>query len=484
MAASLWLFPADSDGAFAAYDGVGYAMAAETGASEPSNFYHPLFHTAAKAATSALRRFDVERPGHVAVRVVSGLGAVATFLLIALAAGAKRWVAGLGFAAALFATWMFLVDAAIGETVVPGFAAALWAVAEASRTPVRPARAWLALVLALLLRADAILVVPGVIAGLLAGKDRGQSVRRVAAWLAIAGAATVAAYLLFWWAQTDGGIPIWKWASSYPAMVSHWVSPKGLQLSAFSQHVDALSAAVVGKSWPPDRMNLWIGPSAVVALIAAGILLRGTARVGPLVAAALVTVVVRAVFFSWFDAANPEWSVFTLALAAFFGASLAAGEPRLARAPRIAGGLLLIGIIAGSLLGHGEFTWRLRSRAFIQAMRYAVDQGRGCRVIVLGPDVDNALNFLRVEHTVLAIPPGAPEAMPAIAAELAARPEPTLIVFERRAPWMVTNVPYLMTHAPPPGLSLDDLPPTPGALAIQWDGYTYAIRYSPPPAPK
>jgi len=481
MAASLWLFPVDSDGAFAAYDGVGYAMAAERGVSEPSNFYHPLFHTAASAATSALRRLGVERPGHVAVRVVSGLGAVAAFLLVALAAGARRWVAGLGFAAALLATRAFVVDAAIGETVVPGCAAALWAVAEASRTPVRPARAWFALVLALLLRADAILVVPGVVAAMLSGRDRGPGFRKVAAGLAIAGAATVAAYLGYWWAHTDGGIPVWKWASSYPAMVGHWMDPEGLRLSGFSRHLDSLSAAVVGKSWPLDRMNPWIGLSAVTALLAAGVLMRGTSRVGPLAAGAIVTAAVRGAFFSWFDAANPEWSVFTLALAAFVGASLAAGEPRRPHAARVAGGLLLIAVIAGSLLGHGEFTLRLRSRAFIQAMRHALDEAPGFRVLVLGPDVHNAMDFLGVEHSLLPIPLGAPEALPAVMAELAARPEPTLIVVARPAPWMVTNVPYLMTHAPPPGLWLDDLAPTPERRPIRWDGYTYAIRYAPPP---
>jgi hypothetical protein len=484
MAASLWLFPADSDGAFAAYDGIVYAISAERGESEPSHLFHPLFHAAVATLTPLLRELGVARPGHAAIRVVSGLGAVLTLLLVASAAGPRRWVAGTGFAAALLVTRAFLVDAAVGETVLPACAAALAAIAAASRSPVRPVRVWVPLVLALLLRADSILVVPGVVAALLAARDPARGIRPIMVGLAGAGIVTLGGYFFFWAIQTLGSVPLADWAGSYPAIVRNWMGPEALAASGFVKHADAASAAVVGKTWPPDQPNLWLGPAAVAGLVAAGVLLRGTSRIGPLVWAVSVTIVVRGLFFSWFDAGNPEWAILTLALAALLGARLAAGEPRRSPAARLAGAVLLVLLIAGPLAAHAAFTWRLRERGFIEAMTHAVGEGEGARVVALGPNVHNALKFLRVDHTLLPVEPGSPEALPAVLAELVARAEPTLIVFERRTSWMVADVPYLMAHAPPPGLAIDALESTPERRVIRWNGYTFAFREAPSSRPK
>ena len=149
----------------------------------------------------------------------------------------------------------------------------------------------------------------------------------------------------------------------------------------------------------------------------------------------------------------------------------------------VAAGLLLLAVIAGALWSHAAFTWRLRGRGFVRAMAHAVEEGRGARVVALGPNVHNALKYLEVEHVLLPVAPGSAEALPAVAAELAAHPKPTLVVLERPAPWLVAGVPYLMQNAPAPGTALDDLPLTPGARAIRWDGYTYAVRYSPASVP-
>jgi hypothetical protein len=146
---------------------------------------------------------------------------------------------------------------------------------------------------------------------------------------------------------------------------------------------------------------------------------------------------------------------------------------------RALGAAVLLAIIVASAWAHGPFTARLRRRGFVQAMTHAVTEGAGCRVVALGPNVHNALEFLGVPHALLPVAPGSEEALPAVMAQLAGHPEPTLIVFERWTPWMVAAVPHMMAHAPTHRLPLDALAPTPGLRTIQWDGYTYAVRYSP-----
>jgi hypothetical protein len=318
--------------------------------------------------------------------------------------------------------------------------------------------------------------VPGIVAALLAG--RASSPRRVALGLLIAGVATLAGYALFWWIETHGRVSLRDWAFSYPDIVKPWMATRAFEPASFVAHVDASSAAIVGRSWPPDQSNLWLGPAYLAGLIVAAILLRGNARAVALAAAVAVIILVRAVFFSWFDVRNPEWSILTIALLALLGARLAHGEPRWPSAARRAGGLLLVAMMAATLLAHGPFTLRLRRREFIQAMTYAVEEGRDCGVIALGPHVHNALDFLNVPHVLLPVAPGSEEALAAVARALEGRHDPALIVFERPTPWMVAGSPYLMTHGPIHRVALDDLPAIPGVRRIEWGGYTYAVRHA------
>jgi hypothetical protein len=474
-AIAFFLYAPDSDGAFASFDGVVYGTRAERQEHEPATAFHPLFHALARGLASALGAAGVAAPGHVAVRALSAAGAGLAMLIVAGASGTGRRAAGCGFAAALFATRAFLVDAAVGETVVPGCAAALWALDRATRSPVRIGGACAALAVALLLRADNVLIVPAFVAGMWGGTGgrRAAAVRALAA----AAAATAAGYLA-WWLLAAGGRPS---VPEYflPASLGPWMNPAGVGLPGLLTHVDATSAALVGRSWPLDEPRLAWGPAWLAGLIAAAVLLRGSAPVARLAAATLLVAGARAAFYSWFDAGNPEWAVLTLGAVALLGSRAAAGEPRRSRAARVAGGVVLAALALAPLAAHGPFTLRLRERRFIAAISHAVREGAGCRFLGMGPNVHNALDFLGVDHVFLATLPDAPGALAAVLRELEAHRQPTMIVFERWTPWMIAGSPYAMIHAPAAKTLVDEWPSSEETRVVRWEGYAFAVRHAP-----
>lgn len=472
---AVFLFPVDSDGAFASFDGVIYGIEAEQGTLPPENAFHPLFHVVKFPITRALARAGVASPGHVAVRLLAGIGAAWALWLVALAAGRAAWVAGAAFAAVLLATRGFLVNAAAGETVVPACAAALWVLHEVFRAPARPWRVAVALTVALLVRADNVLIVPGALAALWLTWDPAVRGRRIVVALAFAAVATIAGYVAFWWVATRGAVPIWTYM--FPERVHDWTAQN--VASRPLTHVDASSAAVVGRTWPLKDPNLWIGPGFVALQLVAAFLLRGSSRARPLAAGLALTLAVRGAFFSWYDVVNSKWAVMTLGLVAWTAASLCRGEPRRPRPARAAGLVLLAALAFAVPLVHGAFTLRLRDRGFIGAMRHAVEEGRGARVLAMGPNVNLALDFLGVHHAILDLRPDPSDSLAALVREAQSRPEPALMIYERWTPWVVSGDPWMMLNAPRRRLPIDDASPSPSLRIITWDGYAYAARYEP-----
>jgi hypothetical protein len=475
---TVFLLPADSDGAFAAWDGVDYGIKAERPEGVGAlHHFHPLFHAFALPLTRALRAAGVATPGHVAIRILAGAGAAALVFLVVTAAGRGRWLAGVGFAAALIATRATVIEAAVGETVVPGVAAALWALAEATRPRIRWGTLWVALAVALLVRADNVLIVPGVVAAAWAHPESRGRAGRIAAGVALTGAATLAGYLVFASLDSRGPGPFWQ--SLFPSYLDSWIRRDQPGVAPLVSRVDASSAAIVGRTWPRSEPNLWIGPAFAASLLAAAFLLRGRSAQRRLVLAAAITFACREAFFTWYDVTNPKWSVFTLGLLAFLGSRLAEGEPARSLAARRVGGLILVLLAVVPPVVHGPFTVRLRDRGFISAMSHAVAQGQDCRFLTVGPTVDLGLTYLGVPHLALAPAAKLEDSLDAVAREAVAHASPALIVFERWLPWMPSGDPWVMQNAPQGRLPIDSLPPTPEIRLISWNGYAYGARYSP-----
>jgi hypothetical protein len=476
-AVSLFLLPPDSDGAFSSFDGVMYGIDLERDPLPAISGHHPLFHLVAIPITAALRALGVALPGHVAVRMISAAGACACLLLVALAAGRARWAVGAAFALVLFSSRSFVIDAAVGESILPGCAAALWLLLEAARVPASPRRVAAALVLAVLLRQDNILLLPGVVIAVAAGLPRGARLRPLAGILIGAGAATLAGYSAAWWMATRGSKALWDYLFYLPGM--GWTAPNPLDPRRFLMHLDALSAAVVGRNWPREDLHLLLGPAFVVALAAVALLLRGRTPRRALGAAVLVTLVVRAAFFSWFDAANPEWSVLTIALVATWGSRLADSEPRWPRPARVAGVLVLAGLAAFALASHARFTWRLRERHFVGAMARAAAECRGCRTIAYGYHAQQGLSFLGVPSKAYADNLPFETTLEDLERDLREHPEPTLVVMDR---WVASDDPWLLANAAAGGRFLDSVPLPPGVRLLSHEGLAFAAIWTPPSA--
>jgi hypothetical protein len=470
------LLPVDSDGAFAKFDGVLYGIQMERTPVESISGHHPLFHVVGNVLTWVLRAAGAPTPGQWAVRVMSAAGAALTALLVALAAGPVRWWVGIGFAAVLVLTRSFLIDAAVGESLLPACAAALWAVAEAARRPVRSGRAAAALVLAVLIREDNVLITPGIAAALALGAPRAERLRRTAAFLAAAGATTLSVYLVLWAIAAFGRETFFHWLvslASGPGWAGHYPFVAG----PLPTHLDALGASVTGRTWDFGDVNLVVGPGFLAALLAAAVLLRGSNSWRDHAAAIVPILLVRAAFFSWYAPDSPKWSVLTWCLVAMFCARAGGGAARRPVWFRVAGGALLVAVAAWLLWWHGPLTLRLRESRFLDQVRSAVAACPSCRFIAHGYQVDLALLFLDVPHVRVPTYEDPVRSQDELLA--AARSEPTsaMVVLDRvidiGEPWAMrrraaARIPFL-----------DDRESHPTLRLLKADGKVYGVHYVP-----
>jgi hypothetical protein len=475
FAVSFLLMPPDSDGAYQAFDGALYGLMIEHGDLGAMTGHHPLFHVAGLAVGKVLAAGGVERPGHVAVRILSALGAALALLLIARAPGRERWPLGALTGAALFCTWGFLTKAAVGETIVPACAALLWALDLASRPDPRPARVSVALTLALALRADGILAVPGVAAAMLLAPQRPGRLSRAAVTLLATATATAAVYAAIWWAGTGGRMNLGLWLF-FLGHSDEWAAPSLAAPGLFWKHLDALSAAVTGRNWPPGSLDRVTGPLFVLGLLAAGVLLRGTGPVAAAGTGAALIVLVRLPFFMWWAVGSPKWSVLTLALAAWLAARLAGGAPRTPRLLRVAGVLLLAGLGAFAPASHARPTARLRENRLEAHLAKAAAENPGRRLVALGPQASLALDVRGTRHDVVTADGSLEIVVEALGREVQSNRVPTLFLFDR---WIRGNDPYQAEKARSERFAIDDLPPSPVIRFLKENGRIYALFWDP-----
>jgi hypothetical protein len=470
------LLPVDSDGAFAIFDGVLYGIQMERTPVESISGHHPLFHVLGGALTAVLRTCGVPAPGHHAARVLSAGGAALTALLVALAAGRKRWWVGAAFGGVLVLTRSFLIDAAVGESLLPACAAALWAVHEAARRPVRFGRAAAALVLAVLIREDNVLIAPGIAAALALEAPPGRRVRRAAGFLALTGAVTLAIYVACWLVAARGRESFFFWLTSL-ASGPGWAGHYPFAAGPFPTHLDALAASITGRTWGFGNVNVWLGPAFLAALLAAAWLLRG-ANPWRVHAVAIVPIfVARTAFFMWYASDSPKWSVLTWCLAAQLCAAISGGEARRPAAARFAGGALLAALAAWLLWWHGPLTLRLRETRFIDSVRSAVAACPGCRFIAHGYQVSLALEYLDVPHVRVDTHADAARSQEELIAAARSQPTPAMVVLDRHIgigePWSMAG--QERAHYP----FIDDRESAPPLHLLKSGGRTYAVHYTP-----
>lgn len=472
------LLPVDSDGSFAIFDGVLYGIQMERAPVESISGHHPLFHVLGGLLTAVLRECGVPTPGHYAARVLSAAGAALTALLVALAAGRTRWWVGAAFGGVLVLTRSFLIDAAVGESLLPACAAALWAVHEAARRPVRFGWAAAALVLAVLIREDNVLIAPGVAAALALGAPPGRRVRGAAGFLALTGAVTLAIYVACWLVAARGRESFIFWLTSLAAGPG-WAGHYPFAAGPFPTHLDALAASVTGRTWGFGDVNLWLGPGFLAALLAAACLLRGTNRWRAYGVAIVPIFAARAAFFMWYASDSPKWSVLTWCLAAQLCAAAAGGEARRPAAARFAGAALLAALAAWLLWWHGPLTLRLRERRFIESVKSAVAACPDCRFIAHGYQVDLALLFLDVPHVRVDTHADAVRSQDELLAAARAQATPAMVVLDRHIgigePWSMAG----QERARYP--FIDDRESAPPLRLLKSNGRTYAVHYVPGP---
>jgi hypothetical protein len=325
-------------------------------------------------------------------------------------------------------------------------------------------------VLALLLRQDNLLIVPGLALGLWPLLEPGKRTKALLSGLLASAAATLSGYAIFWRLATGGdrSFPDWLLRLSLDPQYSDTNLVPNLQW-----HVDGLGAAVVGRIWQPSEANLWVGPAFVAACLGAGLLLRGTARIRHLTAAVAAIVLVRGIFYTWFDYRNWEWSVLTLILVAWLGSRMAGGAAARPWWARAFGTTILAGAGVAVLSAHAALTVSLAKPRFMGAMRQAVEAGAGCRFIASGHSPDLGFDFLRIRHVLIH---DGPDLVERVTREVQSRPEPAMVVMDR---WIFNGEPCLMVNQGRIPIFLDWMESTPGLQILRWEGRAYAVRYDP-----
>lgn len=487
MALALFLYPFDADAVFAVHDGIWYAVGAERYPAESINPHHPLFHGFVIGLTYVLRDLGVANPGHVAIRIVAGLGGAWLLLQICALAGRRRVLVGSAFALLLLCTRGYLIEMGTGENVLPAAAAALFALRLAARPNPSLLATGAALTFAGLMRQDNAFIAPGVAWALMRGLPPGRKLRGVVTLAAGVGVATLAAYLVFWWWNVEAQEPFFLWLNRFGREGS-WTGPKEFSLGRLPVYVFSVAIAMTGRLSPPGTEQPWVGLAYVAGILGPALLLRGSERKQGLGVPILLTLIGRAFFHSWFEADNFEWLVLPVSFVIAYASSLTRGDPATPLPARIAGGVALAGLVVWLLAAHGAPTWRLRDRQLMSSVEEAVrvDHARW-RFLAYGGRVKGALVMMglpelhdgapRAEGTFLDIAPrgiGVEGFFKLLEEEQERYPIPTIVIADR---FVIDGMPFRAGLDGTWGIDRNELP---GWDIVRRKGRGYAGRWVPP----
>lgn len=472
---ALWLYPFDCDAAFAVHDGIWYGIDAETKPSGSINPHHPLFHVLLLACVKPLRELGISGPGHVAARIVAGVGGILVILQIIALAGRKRVLVGCAFALVLLSSRGFLVELASGENVLPATAAALFALRVAARPNSSILATASALTLALLLRQDNLFSIPAVAAAFAFGRQKGSRAGPVFGMLLIAGIITVAGYAIAWWVNCGGNERPFAWLTRF-GRDGPWTGPKHFTLERMPVYASTFAVAMTGRLWPiPDHSALR-GLAYVAAILIPALFLRGNNPNVRLGVPIVITLAGRALFHSWYEADNYEWLVLPAALIVAFGSGLARGEPATPVVARGVGASMLVVLSIFVIGSHGLDTWKLRERVLMSAIEEAADVDQPhWRFLVDGARVGVGLRILGIPYEDLS-PRGteSENMLSRLQRELAIKPVPTIVIADR---FVMDGMPHTARNQWPWAVDHIDLP---GWEILRRGGRAFAARWRPP----
>jgi hypothetical protein len=479
IAIGLFLYAPDADGAFAIYDGAWYGHYAERYPAYSVLPHHPLFHLVVAGITALLGAAGVAGPGHVAVRLVAGLGGALVVWMVAGLADRRRRTAGAAFAFALFATRGFIAETATGENLFPAFAGALLLLKCASADSPSLAKIGAATALALCLRQDNLLVLPGALLAVAPALPREGRVRRLAAMLGVTALVTIAFYVLAWtWVRTLNDEGFLGYLTRFKR-ISGWQGALDVA-TRLALHLGSFGVALVGRHWFTVAPHLAVAAAWILAVLGSTGMLRGTRASRRYATAALVTIAIRLPFFAWFEPTNFEWQLMPMVLLAALGARTAAGEPATSPRWRAAGIGLLVVVGVAVFCAHASNTWTLRKRTLAEAIDKAVEAG-GPRAYYLAMDKNAmlALEMRRLPYDQLDIGYGDDfRHLFKLAHEKRSLLHAPIVAVGDR--FVETGMSWDLEHAGEGFGTFDSAKPTPEISLVQYGGKTFAAVLASP----
>jgi hypothetical protein len=476
---AVFLYEKDADGAFAIWDGLWYGHYAELRPAQSILPHHPLFHLIVAGLTKCLASQGFDGPGHLAIRIVAGLGAALVIWLVAALCGPGRPWVGFAFALVLFSTRAFIAEAATGENLLPGFAAAL--VLFQCATGDRPSvvKLGVATVFALCLRQDNLLLLPAALMVAAPKLEPGRRLRPLLGMLAVCGVIVLAFYFSAWlWVRTEVPKGFFEYLTRF-GHTARYVGPSDVDIRV-SLHLGAFAAALVGRQWFEPGPHILLGGAFLALLAIATLLLRGRAPSARYAAAVLVTLAIRFPFYAWFEPDNFEWQILPIVLLVALGARTANGEPATSIVARRAGIALLV-VIASTLLAfHAGNTLALRQRRLATAVSMAIEAG-GPRAFFLPLDKSAmiAVELRLREYEQKDVPYGDPlTSMAQRALELRAKLNRPIVAISDR--FVETGMPYDLAHAGEGRAAFDAHKESKEFRVIEFEGKKFAAVFPKP----
>ncbi len=467
--ACLFFFPIGSDSA-CINDGVWFGIELESNPAKAIRGNHPFFHVIAWPLCEAARAAGFDHPGHVAVRIVAAAGGAALAGLVAAFGGRRAARFGLAAAGFVVASRIFVIESGTGENVGPATASALAVTFAALHHRRRRLLVGSLLALALVLRQDNILLVPGVALTVFPrGKRRGP----LLAFLAAAAIPVIAVYLLAWRiAAPDAGLVPWvlglgahgPWFGGSPTLAPFFILEAG-----------ALASALVGHHFSHQTLEALIGICGLFFPIALASSRAGFRRATCEGWLFILPVVLRFFFYGWFEPINPEWQLLPIA----FSCAAAARLARLSRPGRalVVRTVLLLAAAAGVLASHVPATLTLRQTNSRDAVLAALTEApRDAMLVVEGYGMPATLALLGLPYTMVV----APDVMTKIAAIADANPARTVLVLTDR--WALDGEPASLAHRSKNRAFLDASVDDDHVHYLRYEGLVYAMLVRPRPS--
>ncbi|MSR74135.1 MAG: hypothetical protein EXS14_01520 [Planctomycetes bacterium] len=433
---AMLFMPWNADGCFAVNDALWYAHGAEHDGLASISGHHPLFHVLLLPITLALDAVGVAHPGHWALRIVSGAALAGIVLLLGRLAGWRR--AALALPLMLVATRAVLLESAVGETVVPAAALALWALIVAADRGTSMARAGVIATLALLLRQDNILIVPGLLFALGARLPAEARIKQLTLWLLLTGVFTIFGYAVCW--KLSGVTELRSFLMSTAETASRtWAPEYWPGLNELVMRSVALGVAVTGVQvdFRAFALNLGIGAAFFAVLLAAAKLARGSIVLhAGLLFGSLLIAATRFCFYLWFEPHNFEWWIVELVLATALCAATMRGTPRTTPFRSRIAILLLIAAATCTFWVHKSTTLALRDTTLHDAAAQAELWSQAPEqplVVTHGFRTHTALHLRQIHHDpfLLLTAPIAEVAAPLLTEYITRANKPVVLLIDR-----------------------------------------------------